>query len=453
MLIGSAMEDVLIIEEAPAAATQLLGLAEEAGWRVESARDAEQAEQWLRQRLFHAAVLDLGPANGQGESLLARLKQAWPLTQFIVIAPHGDPQRGLRALKLGAYECLDAPLDRAALEASVKRACERARLGNELRAARLREDRKPVLLGGSPATVHLRESLTKAAGHEANVMLLGEPGTGKELAAAFIHHHSPRRKGPFVTLACADSSPAELDQELFGKASVPGRLELAAGGTLLLQHVEFLPLAAQAKLLRALQDRGFTPEGGTRFVPLDARVLASSSPSLRDAVKTGAFREDLYWRLGATPLEIPPLRARKEDIEDLFHAFLHRRCGSLRRQTPVVRPEAVEAIKSHSFPGNVSELEALAHLVAALAHEDVGLADLPIPVFVGDEDSRKELPLKSIVHAFERQVILRTLKAVRGNQSRAAERLDIHRNTLILKMQELDIPNKRQLKRTRPKAG
>ena len=142
---------------------------------------------------------------------------------------------------------------------------------------------------------------------------------------------------------------------------------------------------------------------------------------------------------------------RKEDVEDLFHAFLHRRCRSLRRATPVVRPEAIEALKSHAFPGNVSELKTLAELVASLAQEDVGLADLPIPVFVGDESGRKDLPLKSIVHAFERQVILRTLKAVRGNQSRAAERLDIHRNTLILKMQELDIPNKREQKKTRKK--
>ncbi len=445
------MEDVLIIEEQTHAASMLQGIADEAGWRLESARDAEQTEQWMRQRLFQAAVLDLRLDNGQGESFLARLRRSWPLTQIVVLAPEGDSLRGQRALKLGAYESVNQPLDPGALEAALARACERARLGNELRAARLREDRKPVLLGGSPATVRLRDALTKAAGHEANVLILGEPGTGKKLAARTIHYHSARRKGPFVVMACADTPGPDMERELFGLAAVSGRLELAAGGTLLLEHVEFLSMAAQAKLLRALQDRGFTPEGGTRFVPLDARVLASSSPALRDHVKTGSFREDLFWRLGATPLDLPPLRARKEDIEDLFHAFLHRRCGSLRRPTPVVRPEAVEAIKSHAFPGNVSELEALAHLVAALAQEDVGLADLPIPVFVGEEDSRTDLPLKNIVHAFERQVILRTLKAVRGNQSRAAERLDIHRNTLILKMQELDIPNKRQQRKNRPK--
>lgn len=447
------MEDVLIIEKDPSAATFLMGLADEASWRIESAANVEQAEQWMKQRLFQAAVLDLRLPDGNSESLLARLKHTWPLTQFVVLAPEGDSQRGLRALKLGAYDSVNLPLERGDLEAALMRACERARMGNELRAARLREDRKPVLLGESPATVQMRDMLSKAAGHEANVLLLGEPGTGKQLAARLIHTQSARRKGPFVVLACADIPPANIERELFGTAAESGRLELAAGGTLLIQHVEFLSLPLQAKLMRTLQDRGFTPEDGSRFVPLDARVLASSGPALRDHVKTGGFREDSYWRLGATPLELPPLRARKEDIEDLFHAFLHRRCGNLRRATPVVRPEAVEAIKSHSFPGNVSELEALAHLVAALAHEDVGLADLPIPVFVGEGEHTSDLPLKNIVHAFERQVILRTLKSVRGNQSRAAERLDIHRNTLILKMQELDIPNKRQLRKGRPRSA
>jgi two-component system response regulator HydG len=445
------MEDVLILEEQNNAFAQLQGLAEESAWRIERAKDATGAETWLRQRLFHAAVLDLRLGGGNGEAVLSMLRQNYPLTEVVVIAPEGDNPRGARALKLGAWEAVGAPLDAEALRAAVRRACERARLGAELRAARLREEQRAVLLGGSPATAHLRDALIKAAGHDANVLLLGEPGTGKALAARFLHQSSARRKGPLVVVNCSEVASQDMDHEVFGSVAVPGRLELAGGGTVLLQHVEFLGLDQQARLLRALQDRGFTPAGGTRFVPLDARVLASAGPGLREQVMHGQFREDLFWRLGATPLELPPLRARKEDIEDLFHAFLHRRCRALRRGTPVVRPEAIGALKAHGFPGNVAELEALAQLVASLAAEDVGLADLPIPVFVGEEASTKELPLKAIVHAFERQVILRTLKAVRGNQSRAAERLDIHRNTLILKMQELDIPNKRETKKVRGK--
>ena len=444
------MEDVLILEELNQAHGLLKGLAEDAAWRLERAKDAADAEQWLRQRLFNALVLDLR-FGGNGEATLSMLKQAYPHMEVVVIAPEGDAARGTRALKLGAWESVVAPLEADTLRAAVRRACERARLGSELRAARLREEQRPSLLGTSAATSQLREALIKASGHDANVLLLGESGTGKALAARFLHQSSARRKGPLVVVNCSEIASAELDAEVFGSAASPGRLELAGGGTVLLQHVEFMGLDLQARLLRALQDRGFTPAGGTRFVPLDARVLASASPGLREQVKHGQFREDLFWRLGATPLELPPLRARQEDIEDLFHAFLHRRCRALRRATPVVRPDAIRALKAHAFPGNVAELEALAQLVASLAADDVGLADLPIPVFVGEDSADQALPLKSIVHAFERQVILRTLKAVRGNQSRAAERLDIHRNTLILKMQELDIPNKRETKKVRAK--
>ncbi|HTB22396.1 MAG TPA: sigma-54 dependent transcriptional regulator [bacterium] len=441
---------MLLIEEQAEALSLLLGMAEENGWRLESASDPVQAEQWMQRHVFQVAVLDLRMAEGNGESLLARMKQAWPMTQFIVITPAGDAQRGLRALKLGAYDSVSLPHERDALEAAVKRACERARFGSDTRAARLRDDSKPALLGGSATAQRLRDSLAKAAGHEANVLLVGEPGTGKSLAARFIHRQSARRKGPFVILDCVKQSP-EQEQELFGRASEPGILELGAGGIVLLAHVEFLQTRAQAKLLRALQDRGFTAEGGERFVPLEARVLATSGPALRDRVKEGSFREDLYWSLGSTPLELPPLRSRPEDIEEIFRNFLETRCAQIGRALPALRPETLAAIRAHSFPGNIGELEALAHLVADLAHEDVGLADLPVPVFVEDRDDQKSLPLKSLVHAFERHVILRTLKAVRGNQSRAAERLQVHRNTLILKMQELEIPNKRTQKKTRVK--
>ena len=153
------------------------------------------------------------------------------------------------------------------------------------------------------------------------------------------------------------------------------------------------------------------------------------------------------------PLEVPSLKDRSEDVGDLFHAFLLGACRRLRRPAPVVRPEAMEALRRHAFPGNVRELKDLAGLAAALASAEVGLSDLPIPVFVRGDAKGSDLPLKKIVHSFERQVILRTLRAVRGNQSRAAEALDIHRNTLILKMQELEIPNKKALKRGKKNAS
>jgi two-component system nitrogen regulation response regulator NtrX len=446
------MTDILLLEEGNECLGLLEHLAEELGWRLVHVKQLQEAQELLRRKQISVVVLDLELGRGAGEAALSALKQAWPSVEIVVLAPEGDAARGLRALKLGAYDMLTRPLDSEVLGSALRRAVEKAQLSDELRAARAREDDGALLLGSSPATKALRDTIAKAATHDGNVLILGDAGTGKRLVARTVHAQSGRRKGPFVMLPCADISPDKIESELFGlempgQAPQIGRLEQAGGGSVLLHHVDFLPFEAQAKLLRALQDRGFTRVGGDRFVNLEARVLATASLQLRDLVKSGQFREDLFWRLGATPLEIPPLRARAEDIEDLFHVFLHRRCRLIRRGTPTVRPEAVDALKRHNYPGNVRELQDLAGMAAVLAADEVGLADLPIPIFVRGETGGRDLPLKKIVHAFERQVILKTLKTVRGNQSRAAEALDIHRNTLILKMQELDIPNKKTVKR------
>lgn len=402
-------------------------------------------------------VLDLN-AKISAEDLLAQVRSAWPSTAMLVLAPQDDPARGLRSLKLGAYDVLLRPLEGELVEAALLRAVEKWQMAEELRAARAREEAPAVLLGDSAATRGLRDDLNKAATQDGNVLLLGETGTGKALAARVLHRLSPRKRGPFVTLRCAAVEPGQMEALLFGSERQPspaqpslGRLEQALGGTLYLDHVDFLSADLQEKLLRCLQDRGHYRLGGARFIPTDIRVVASASPQLRKRVDDGQFREDLYWRLGATLLTLPPLRERADDIPDLFHVFVARRCRSMRRPVPVIRPEAVDALQAHPFPGNVGELEALSDLAASLAGDEIGLTDLPIPVFLRAETGGRglDMPLKQAVHAFERQVILRTLKAVKGNQSRAADRLKIHRNTLILKMQEFGIPNRKTVGKVR----
>jgi two-component system nitrogen regulation response regulator NtrX len=444
--------ELLVIEESNESLAILDSLAEEHAWRVGHVKQLHEANDVLRQKLVSVVLLDLNLAKGAGEAALSTLKQGWPALEVVVLAPQGDALRGLRALKLGAYDSVARPLDRDVLAATLQRAVEKSLQSAELRALRAREDEPAKLLGESAATKALREALAKAGSHDGNVLLLGDAGTGKQMAARVVHSLSSRRKGPFVCVNCADYAPDKLEAELFGSEQPGqgvkiGRFEQASGGSVLLHHVDFLSAELQVKLLRALQDRGFMRVGGLRFVGLDARVLATAGIQTKTLIKSSQFREDLYWRLGATPLEIPPLRERSEDIEDLFTVFLHRRCRLMRRGTPVVRPEALDALKRHNFPGNVRELQDLVGLVAALAAEEVGLADLPIPIFIRSETNGRDLPLKKIVHSFERQVIMRTLRSVKGNQSRAAETLDIHRNTLILKMQELEIPNKKTIKK------
>lgn len=421
--------------------------------QTQSVSDGSAAIEELRRQVYHVALLALD-APQVGERLLEDLRRSYPAMQVVTVTPAGEADRGRRALRLGAYDTLSRADLNADLGTVLRRAVEKSTLQRELDLARL--DNQPVsLLGDSASTRELRQRLERAAAQDAPALLVGEDGTGKAMAARWMHERSPRRKGPFVTVDCAELDPANLDVELFGdetaKPPRPGRFEQAGGGTLFLLRVDFLTPALQDRLARALHERGCYRNGGSRFVPLDARLLASSSPALKGKVAAAQFREDLFWRLAATLVEMPPLRERADDIEDLMHVFIHRRCRATRRNTPVLRPEALAALKAHPFPGNLRELQDLAGLLSALSDDEIGLADLPIPIMLRSASPKgvHALPLKEATHAFERQVILSTLKEVGNNQSKAAEQLDIHRNTLILKMQDLDIPNKQAVKKSK----
>jgi DNA-binding NtrC family response regulator len=245
-----------------------------------------------------------------------------------------------------------------------------------------------------------------------------------------------------------------VESELFGheKGSFSsavstriGKFEYANGGTIFLDDVATLPLESQAKLLRVLQERELSRLGSNRVIPVDVRVISSSNVDLQDMVKKGLFREDLYWRLSGVPVAVPPLRERENDVEELFRHFITQLCRHYRRMELAISPSVFKALRSHTFPGNVRELMHLAETVVVLCEEDeIGISSLPIQLILQSKgNSMDAVPLKQAVHEFERQVIIRTLRSVQGNQSRAAEILGIHRNTLILKMIEFNIPNKK----------
>jgi DNA-binding NtrC family response regulator len=387
---------------------------------------------------------------------LLAIKASWPGTEVVMVTGAREVEQAVRCMKSGAYDYISKPWNVEELQAIVRRAAEKWRLSTEnillkqANAAHL----EPEILGSSEAMKILRDRIARVAAHDSTVLITGESGTGKELVARAIHSQSGRRKERFVAIACA-SIPVELvESELFGHekgafssayASRIGKFEHANAGTLFLDDVSTLPLGIQAKLLRVLQEREFNRLGSNRTTAVDVRVISSTNENLQELVRKGLFREDLYWRLSGVPVPVPPLRARDQDVWELFQHFVKMVCNNYKRAPLAISDTVQKALAAHSFPGNVRELKHLAETVVVLSDdEEIGPSALPMQLILQAQGRPLEqVPLKMAVHEFERQVIVRTLKAADGNQSRAAAMLGIHRNTLLLKMAELEIPGRR----------
>jgi DNA-binding NtrC family response regulator len=416
---------------------------------------AEDALERLAQRPFSAVLCDINLPGANGETLLAAVKASWPSTEVVMITGDKDVQTAVRCMRLGAYDYIAKPWDVEEMRTVVGRAVEKSGLLNEnavLKQVSL-SSKPDILLGSSEAMQNLRDVIAKVAVHDAVVLIQGESGTGKEMVARAIHAQSLRRRERFVAIGCG-SVPVDLvESELFGHergafssayATRVGKFEYASGGTLLLDDVAALPLAVQAKLLRVLQEREICRLGSNRVIPVDVRVLSSTNMDLQALIRRGQFREDLYWRLSGVPLQVPPLRERGNDVVELLQAFLIEVGQRYQKPIPKLTDGVLKAVSTHSFPGNVRELKHLAETLFVLSDGDnIDVSALPVQMILRSEGRPLErLPLKQAVREFERQVIRRTLRTTRGNQSRAADLLGIHRNTLLVKMIELDLPGR-----------
>ena len=453
---ASNKEPQILIVEDQSAVAEALKLALEDEFRVTLASDAETSLQLLEERSFAVAICDIGLPGMSGEALLLAIKASWPGTEVVMVTGARDVEQAVRCMKSGAYDYISKPWNVEELQAVVRRAAEKWRLSAEnalLKQANAAHV-EPKILGSSEAMKVLRERITRVAAHDSTVLVTGESGTGKELVARAIHAQSNRRKERFVAIACG-SIPSDLvESELFGHekgafssayASRVGKFEHASGGTLFLDDVSTLPIGSQAKLLRVLQEREFNRLGSNRVIAVDVRVISSTNEDLAELVRKGLFREDLYWRLSGVPVPIPPLRERENDAWELFQIFVAEVCANYKRRTLSISESVQQALQAHNFPGNVRELKHLAETVVVLSDdEEIGTSALPIQLILQAQGrAMQQVPLKMAVHEFERQIILRTLKSADGNQSRAAAMLGVHRNTLLLKMAELNIPGRR----------
>ena len=441
------------------------------GYAVDTALSGEQAIERLQRAPAHVVITDLSLGRMSGMDLLRWLKQHAPDTAVIMITAYGSEKIAVEAMKLGAADYLPKPFDNDELELVVERVLEGMALRRDLRLFQEQAAgayRFENLIGQSAAMQRVFDLVRKVAPTDLTVLIRGASGTGKELVANALHYNSPRRGRPLIKVNCAAFSRELVESELFGHergaftgaiAAREGKFEVADGGTLLLDEVGDMPLETQAKILRVLQERELERVGGNRTIKVDVRILAATNQDLDARVCSGAFREDLFYRLNVVPIAIPPLRERREDLPPLIEHFLAAAAARLGRAATTMAPDAYRALLAHDWPGNVRELEHAVEQALVLASgSSIELDDLPAalraappptspqeiladgsaPAGDGSLSGFKENKQR-VVEQFERRFIAEALTRHHGNISKAAEEMGMYRQHLQIKLAEYGI--------------
>jgi two-component system, NtrC family, response regulator HydG len=451
---------ILVADDEPSIRFSLVELLEAEGHDVRSAEHAPAALAALEGEAAELVISDLSMPAIDGMQLLEEVSARHPGTLFVLMTAYGDERAAVRALRAGAYDYLPKPFDNEEIRAVVRRAREVLALRSENR--RLRDELSGEfrgLIGDSPAMRDVYRVIRRAGPADVTVLITGESGTGKELAARALHAESRRGAGPFIALNCS-ALPGELiESELFGHLrgaftgadrDREGLFEAAHGGTLFLDEVGDLALPAQAKLLRALEERQIVRVGATRPTPVDVRVIAATHQPLDRRVAEGAFREDLLYRLRVVTLELPPLRERRSDIPALFTHFVAGFASRHERAVSGVSEPARRALLAWDWPGNVRELRnAIERAVVLAEGERLELADLPLRIAGASTPLRPadaalaELPFHDararVLEAFDRSFLAAALERHGGNVSATARALGLHRQSLQKLMRRLDV--------------
>src|SRR3989440_13048724 len=409
--------------------------------------DGPQALDTLRSSQVDLVLLDIRLPDMDGIEVLERMKAIDDGVEVILVTAVKTVRTAVAAMKLGAFDYLTKPFEDEELLSLVRRAVEKRSLEREvtfLRGELARSRDRDEIIGEHPEMQKLARLVTQVARTTTTVLITGESGTGKELIARAIHHRGPRRDKPFVPVNPAAIPEALVESELFGHEKGAftgahqrklGRFELAQGGTLFLDEIGLLRAEVQAKLLRVLQEREIERVGGTRSIKIDVRIVAATNADLKRAVAAGTFREDLYYRLNVVPVAVPPLRARIEDLPRLVDHFVRRYNHEFNKRIQGLTPEALALLAAYAWPGNVRELQNIVERTMVLVDGPlIRLNDLPLDVLLPDHRlevrQAERLPLKQAAEQFERQVVLRIMERVKGNQSEAARILGVHRNSL-----------------------
>lgn len=454
-------DKILVVDDDDSLRRMMEYTLQQAGYQVSVAGDGDEALAAVHKEPPRLIVTDLKMERMGGFELLTQIRRDYPDILVIMVTAFGSVESAVEAMQLGAHDYLVKPFSRDALRLAVQRAlsyCLLQRENQELRK-KLAQGESFELITAAPSMQQLINTLDRVATSEVPVLLTGESGVGKELLARRVHDKSARASHPFVALNCAAIPQGLIESELFGhlKGSFTGALkerkgkfEQADGGTLFLDEIGELPLEQQPKLLRALQLGEIEPVGG-RTCSVDVRVVAATNLKLEDEIRQGTFREDLYYRLAVIPLEVPPLRRRSEDIPLLARHFL--RQFAAERQLGI-KDEVLKALQLYPWPGNVRELKNLMQRLAILCNgNSVEMADLPANL-LGDSGSANRPDLSASddataahlpfvlpatgysLEALEKSAIRQALELCGGNQTRAAELLDVPRHVLLYRLEK-----------------
>jgi len=454
--------EILIVDDEADIRELVSGVLEDEGYQARTAADSDSALAAIDERRPSLVLLDvwLQGSRLDGLALLDEIKRRDATLPVLMISGHGNLDTAVAAIRSGATDFIEKPFEAEHLLLLVGRATETERLRRENATLKAQIGQEEELTGNSGAINTIRATLKRVAATGSRVLISGPAGVGKEVAARLLHLWSNRAQAPFIVVSAARMEPERVEEELFGvedngELIRPGLLEQAHGGTLFLDEIADMPLTTQAKILRVLTEQAFNRVGGQRIVKVDVRVVSATARILSDEIAAGRFREDLYYRLNVVPVNIPPLSERREDIPALVDHFLARFASERRVPTPSVTDDAVGALQTYDWPGNVRQLRNIVERTIILAPGDrIGRIELDMlpPEVLNDqarlapgEAARSIMgtPLREARETFEREYLRVQIRRFSGNISRTASFIGMERSALHRKLKTLGLVDSR----------
>jgi len=438
--------DILLVDDEEALCNAASKILVKEGYRVSFVHTAQEGLDKFSTEVVDLLITDLMLPDSDGISVLKRAKEIRPTIEVIVITGHGTVEKAVEAMRLGAYDFIEKPLDKNQLLKTVSKAVERQRLSVENQ--QLRDQLQQVrgedpLIGGTPEMIAVKKLVRQIAPTDVSVLIQGESGTGKEVVADMLHNLSTRRDKPIIKISCAAIPETLLESELFGyergaftgaAGSKPGKFEMADGGTLFLDEIAEMSPALQAKLLRVLQDGRFQRLGSTKEIHVDVRLISATHVDLAAAINEKKFREDLYYRLNVVHVNLPPLRERRDDLPLLADHFLKKYAARMQKKVTGIKPVALDQLLAHSWPGNVRELEnTLQRALAVSAGDVIESFQLITALRAGAQAHTGPsitLPIGMTLADAEERLITETLRLSGDDKEKAAKILGISSRTL-----------------------